>query len=212
MYSKRIIVLSNLCSGNYDMADIGADHGFLSILLAKKYANKNILAIENKKGPYENLLNNIINEGLNNNSNLKISLSDGLDKVSDNYKCIILAGMGFLNIKNIIFKNIKKISFIDEFIVDCHTNFFELIEFMKELNYGIFKIQILEESNIIYFLIKFKKNCSNNNFFEEINDDDLKSLLKKYNNLSNVIKEVKNYTSFNNSLLEYLYIKKVNNL
>lgn len=194
------------------MADIGADHGFLSILLAKKYPNKNILAIENKKGPYENLLNNIIDEGLINNSNLKTSFSDGLDKVDNGYKCIILAGMGFLNIKNIILKNIKKISFIDEFIVDCHTNFFELIEFMKELNYSIFKIQILEELNIIYFLIKFKKDCSNVNFFEQISNYDLKLLLKKYNNLSNVIKEVKNYTSFNNSLLEYLYIKKVNNL
>lgn len=212
MYSKRIIALSNLCSGDYDMADIGADHGFLSILLAKKYPNKNILAIENKKGPYENLLNNIINEGLINNSNIKTSFSDGLDKVDNGYKCIILAGMGFLNIKNIILKNIKKISFIDEFIVDCHTNFFELIEFMKELNYSIFKIQILEELNIIYFLIKFKKDYSNVNFFEQISNYDLKLLLKKYNNLSNVIKEVKNYTSFNNSLLEYLYIKKVNNL
>ena len=155
MFSKRIECLINFASDSTSIADIGSDHGYLLIGLAKLKQGIDLLGVENKLGPFLQLNKNIRLNGLK--DRIKTSLSNGLVEVPDTYKTIVLAGMGFNNIKKIIDNSIDKIKNIDEFIIDSHTNLYEIRKYFNNLGYKIIKEKIIYEDNIFYCVIKFKK-------------------------------------------------------
>lgn len=196
--SKRLNILKNFVSKDLDCADIGADHGLLIISLGNQYFKNKYLGIENKIGPFNNLNNNILKLGKNNNVSCK--LSDGLKDVSSNFKSIVLAGMGSELIIRIIKESLNKIINIDEFIIDAHNNVFKILSFMDEIDYSLDKIEFIKEKEIGYFLFKFTKNifykktnnlsqfvmfCKNNKevflYFEQKNDNKFSYYLKHNN-------------------------------
>ena len=101
-FSKRLNLLASLVKDGANVYDVGADHGQLEILLASR-VNK-IIAIENKKGPYENLL-----VATKNLPNVQCYLASDLDKLDEESNFLILAGLGSKTIINIIKKNLLKI-------------------------------------------------------------------------------------------------------
>ena len=154
MFSKRLNTIAKLIDNEYPLADIGSDHGQLIEILINNGFNNDILGVENKEGPFSNLSKNISKL---NNPNIKVSFSNGLCDVSDYYKTIVIAGMGFETIKNIINDSIKKLDSIETFIIDCHTNFEQVRPFFCNLGYYIENEISLNEKNIYYDIIKFKK-------------------------------------------------------
>lgn len=185
--SKRLNILKNFVSKDLDCADIGADHGLLIISLGNQYFKNKYLGIENKIGPFNNLNNNILK--LNKNNNVSCKLSDGLKDVSNNFKSIVLAGMGSELIIKIIKESLNKIINIDEFIIDAHNNVFKILSFMDEIDFSLDKIEFIKEKEIGYFLFKFTKNI----------------FCKKTNNLSRFVMFCKNNKEV------FLYFKQKNN-
>jgi tRNA (adenine22-N1)-methyltransferase len=159
MLSKRLQTIYDLVDKNSNLADIGADHGFLLIELAKSNKCNLLLGVENKSGPYDKLVENIKINTLN--DRIRTSLSDGLCNVPSDYNTIVIAGMGTENIIKIISNSIKKIDFIDTFIIDSHTKVDELRKFMVSIGYKISNEEILREDNIVYEIIKFVKGKIN---------------------------------------------------
>lgn len=155
MLSKRLQAIFDLVDENSNLADIGADHGFLLIELAKNHRCNLLLGVENKKGPYDKMVNNIKINRLK--DTIYTSLSDGLTNVPSEYKTIVIAGMGTDNIKKIISDSITSIDFINTFIIDSHTKIEELRKFIVSLGYIISKEKILKEDNIVYEIIRFDK-------------------------------------------------------
>lgn len=155
MFSNRINTLIEFSKDAINLADIGSDHGYLLIGLKEKYPSIKLLGVENKKGPFNSLNANINKFGLK--DKILTSLSDGIDDVSEEYETIVLAGMGYNNIKKIILKNIEKLKNIDYFIIDSHTNVDLIRLFFNELGYTIIKEKMILEDNIFYTIIKFKK-------------------------------------------------------
>lgn len=154
-----MIVLSKRLKCIYDMvpntvvADIGADHGKLIILLAD---NKRIIkgyAVENKKGPYNRLLKAVINSGLE--DEVIPLLSDGLADLPPTVKTIILAGLGGHTIIDILKKDIEKLHHIDTIIIDAHTANKAVREFVCQNGYVIAEEKMVKEDNIFYEIIKF---------------------------------------------------------
>lgn len=150
--SKRLETIINLVDQGVNVADIGSDHGFIVIELINRNIAASCLAVENKIGPYTNLVKNtsLIR-------NIKTSLSDGLKEVDKQFSTVIIAGMGFNTIKEIINNSIEKLDFIDTFIIDSHTLTYELRKFMSEIGYFIKDEQCLIENKIFYEIIKFQK-------------------------------------------------------
>lgn len=150
--SKRLETIIYLVDQGENVADIGSDHGFIVIELINRNIAASCLAVENKIGPYTNLVKNtsLI-------KNIKTSLSDGLKEVDKQFSTVIIAGMGFNTIKEIINDSIEKLDFIDTFIIDSHTLTYELRKFMSEIGYFIKDEQCLIENKIFYEIIKFKK-------------------------------------------------------
>lgn len=217
MISKRLKILSQMIPEDcFGVFDVGSDHGYLLSLIREKNSNIKLCGLENKKGPFENLKKGTKNKNIN------CFLSDGLNSYSPDYNLVVLAGMGYQNIVNIVNKNITKITDIEYFLVDSH-NFIPLIrEYFINIGYFIENENILLENGIYYELILFKKG-KRSYTKEEIEFgpiliknkeklliDKYESINKKYQeivnsfedkNNENVIKFQKNI-EFNNKLIE----------
>lgn len=152
MKNIRLEAIYDLMQGD-SAIDIGTDHGYLLIHLAKNNYKK-LLGVEVAKGPYNNFMNNIAKQGLVN----KVDgiLSDGLDKVLLNevklYKNIVIAGMGGDLITKIMMKDINK--FQNSFLIlQPNNNEAKLRLFLNKHNFHIIEENIVKENKKIYEMI-----------------------------------------------------------
>lgn len=164
MLSKRLLTIANLVPKDSNVADIGCDHGYLLIYLKDNHFNGKLIGIDNKKGPLESFKYNLMQKKYEND--IAIKLSDGLKDVDRTFNTIVIAGMGFDNIKKIILNNIEKLDCINTFIIDSHTKENDVREFFVKLGYKIDDEKIIEENGIFYEIIKFVKGTKEYSKFE----------------------------------------------
>ena len=156
MISLRLQNLVKLIEKGSCVADIGADHGYLLLELKKLNLATKMLGVENKKGPFEHLRKNVLRVDPQ-LQDINISFSSGLEKVSCEYSTVVIAGMGFVTIKEIIKHDLNKIDFINTFIIDSHSNTPELRRFLNEIGYYIDKELCFYDKKVFYEVIRFKK-------------------------------------------------------
>ncbi|MGN0307831.1 MAG: tRNA (adenine(22)-N(1))-methyltransferase [Lachnospiraceae bacterium] len=92
--SKRLQAVADLLSGGLRVADIGCDHGFLSIYLVKTGKAPGCIAMDVNRGPLERAEKHIQREGLS--TYIDTRLSDGaraLDS-AEKVEAAVMAGMG----------------------------------------------------------------------------------------------------------------------
>lgn len=163
MISNRIIEISKMIDQkNIGVFDVGSDHGYLLLSL-----NKVLFYFLHQLNSY---LYIVLLNLIKNTKNKKITslFSDGIDDLSNSYSCIVLAGMGYSNIKNIISKNISKIDYIDQIVIDSHNDIKECREFFTSIGFCIENEKIIKEDNIFYEIISFKKGKKEYNLNELI--------------------------------------------
>lgn len=149
----RLKTIGDLINPGEKVADVGADHGLLELYLIGRNKGIEVIAIENKRGPYNNLKNNI--GAL---KAVRISLSSGLKSVDETVTTIVLAGMGGLNIKSILGERPEKLVDVQKIIIDAHRD----IDVARKtiVNYG-FKIAqeiIVFEEEKFYVITSFERD------------------------------------------------------
>ncbi len=153
--SKRLSLICDLVPDGSNVADIGSDHGLLLIRLAELNKTNLLLGVENKKGPYNNLVTNIKKSGFTNRINA--ILSDGLKDVPKEYDVAVLAGMGATLIKQIL-SFLEKIPADPQyFLIDSHNFVDEIRRYVCGLGYYIDEEKCLFEDDIFYQIIRFEK-------------------------------------------------------
>lgn len=150
--SKRLETISKLVKPGLGVADVGADHGLVEKYLLDNQISPYIVAIENKKGPYL-----ILKNALSDYDNVRISLSDGIEDIDENVKILILAGIGGINIVNILTKEIDKLKNIDQIIVDPHRDVPLVKETILKNGFTVDKEIKLEDGGKNYCIISFIK-------------------------------------------------------
>lgn len=202
----RLRTIGDLVKDGETVADIGADHGLLELYLIARHPDIKLLAIENKKGPYQNLKNTLFCL-----KNVRLSYSDGLTAIDKTITTVILAGMGGLNIKNIIDANPLKLKRVSKIIIDAHRD--QDIARKTIVNYG-YKISqeiIVYEEEKYYVISEFIKSDeipSYNEYEIEIGyklyEDKLWPNYKEYliQKNKNVIDEIKDNPSMQDIVLE----------
>ena len=73
--SKRLQAVADMVTPNKRVADIGCDHGYISIYLCTKKLASKVIAMDVRKGPLERAKNNIEKYGLS--DYIETRLSDG---------------------------------------------------------------------------------------------------------------------------------------
>lgn len=205
MISKRLKAIAELISPNQVVADIGCDHALLLCYLSKENKIKKGYAMDIATGPLQQAKFNVDQFAL---ENIECVLSDGLNNLPSEVDCIVIAGLGFRSIYQIINSNFDKLKNINEIIVQCNA---EITLFRSFLNQK--KANIIDEIWIKdykdYQIIKF-------NFLIERNYSDVevffgpilfkkkpKLFLKYYQRMNENIKKLAIYRQ-NPDYLKYL--------
>lgn len=197
--SKRLETIKSMCPKGV-VADIGADHGKLIISLVESGIASRGFAIENKKGPYERLVAAIEEAGLT--DKITPILGDGIEPITNEVNTIVLAGMGGLNIVQILKKHPEKLINVDTIICDAHNAIPMMREEISKLGYSIADEKIVYEDDIYYEIIKFIK--SDHAFYSDI-DLEFGPILR--NQKSMMFK-----AKYNNRINEIDFILKTNKL
>ena len=214
MLSKRLSIIYSFIDEGSSVVDVGCDHGYLLIELAKNNKSTNLLGVENKLGPFSTLKKNIKLNKLD--GKINTSLSDGISNVDSSFDTLVIAGMGSDNIVGIIERNKDKLSLFNTIIIDSHTETEKIRRYFVEKYYKISNEKIIKDNKIVYEIIKFVKgkanysdlefkygpiilNNKNDEEFKEIYKERVQYLTKKLenatnekfkNNLSNEIEEI----------------------
>lgn len=90
--SQRLKTIAGLVNVGARVADIGADHGYLSIYLIKEGIASYVYTCDIGEKPLENARRNIEKTGV---KNIELRLSDGLEKIEpEEIDTVIIAGLG----------------------------------------------------------------------------------------------------------------------
>ena len=91
--SKRMQANADMVSFGGTVADIGCDHGYLSIYLVETEKKEKAIAMDVRPGPLSSAKENVSLEGLQ--DRIELRLSDGLDQLeAGEADSIVIAGMG----------------------------------------------------------------------------------------------------------------------
>lgn len=145
--SKRIEKLVELFPGARSVADIGCDHGYTSILLAKAGKAEKIIACDIGQAPLESAKKNILREGLT--DRIECRLGDGLEPIkSFEAESVLISGMGGPLMMEILDKRIEEFSFA---VLSPQSDFANFRRFLFD-RMDILKEEYLEESGKFYRL------------------------------------------------------------
>ncbi len=151
--SERLLAVSQMITLGCRVADVGCDHGYLSIYLIKKNIASHVIAMDINKGPMQRAYENVVEYGVS--SDIEIRLSDGLDKLVDNeVDSIVIAGMGGPLMVNILIKGAAICDKVDELILQPQSDIGSVRRFLENSRYRIVSEDIVYEDGKFYPIIK----------------------------------------------------------
>lgn len=141
--SLRLKTVACMLKYHECVADIGCDHGYLSIYLIENKLCEHVLAMDLRKEPLNKAINNIKEYSLS--DKIETRLSDGLAMLAiDEAQSVCIAGMGGpLIIKILSEANISQLN-IKEFVISPQS---EIDKVRKYLNSNNF---IIDNEDMIY--------------------------------------------------------------
>ncbi len=141
------------------VADIGCDHGYVSIALVQRGISKRAVACDIKEGPLEHAKKNIEKAGLG--RNIETKLAPGLEAVSlEEAEGIVIAGMGQRTIAEILLNNPEIAKNAKYLILQPQSEVPEMREFLITNGYHILKNKLMIEKDKYYFAILASANVT----------------------------------------------------
>ncbi len=149
MIDSRIKTLANFVNPGSRAADIGADHGYLSIELLKSGKAKFVIATDKNSGPAEVAEKNIVAAGLENF--VEVRRGDGLKVINPGeVDTICIAGMGGALICEILRNSPEVVNSADNLILQPMNAPERVSDFISEIDWKIEDIDLAEVGGIVY--------------------------------------------------------------
>ncbi len=151
--SMRLKALTDMVTVGNTVADVGCDHGFLSIYLVQHKISPKVLAMDVRKGPLQAATQHIREAGLE--SCITTRLSDGLEKM-DVGECesLVVAGMGGKLMQKILTDNREKTRSLKEMILQPQSEISEFRQFLRQEKLQILDENVLVEAGKYYFMMR----------------------------------------------------------
>lgn len=151
--SKRLLTIASLVPSGARVCDVGADHGYLSIYIAKHKNPISIITTDINEKPLSHAKINIEKESI---KNIDLRLCDGLDGISLNESdTFIIAGMGGEVISGIIERGIEKVkNSTISLILQPTTSPEFLRQFLYQNGFEIKKEIPVYDNNKLYSVMK----------------------------------------------------------
>ncbi len=143
--TPRLKMIASLVPKCKSLCDIGTDHAYVAIYLAKKGIAEKIIAADIKKGPLAQAEKNI--SAFEVSDKIETRLSNGFSTIAENeVECSIIAGMGGETIAEIL-ENEKGCKY---FVLQMQSAHRELREYLATHGYVIEKEEVCREGNKMY--------------------------------------------------------------
>ena len=195
MIDDRIKAIKNFVRAGSRVADIGADHGYLSIELIKSGISPKIIATEKNIYPFEALNKNIL--GFN---DIEARLGDGLKIISaGEVDTICIAGMGGALIEKILNESPEVVSSARQLILQPMNGAKKIRTWLAENNWIIADEDLAESGGIIYEIICAEKISIKKAFKREKSPLLVKFLNQRREKLEKVLNEMSKSESARNS-------------
>jgi len=157
MVDARINAMINFVSKGSRVADIGADHGYLSIFLAKTGRADFIVATDKNAGPLDAARKNINAAGFD--GLIETRLGDGLQVLGvGEVNTICIGGMGGALICKIFDDAPKVLDSVEDLILQPMNAVDKVKAYLSEKNFYIADIDLAEAGGIIYEIIFASRN------------------------------------------------------
>ena len=157
--SSRLQTVYDMLPSCDTLADVGCDHGYLSIAVLEKGKCAHVIPMDINKGPLESATSNIKEAGLIDRASLR--LSDGLDKLEPKEADVIcICGMGGILMKRILENGMRTAKAADILLLEPQSEMSAFRSFLMENNFIILDEELVEEENKIYPIIKVRPNDS----------------------------------------------------
>lgn len=204
MISKRLLKIASLINKDDVIYDVGTDHGLLPCFLMENNLCKKAYAIDDKQGPLDNCIENIKIHNLE--GKVIPKLSNGIDDIEDDVTTVIIAGMGFYTLKEIL--DNKDLS-NKRFIIQINKNIYEFRKYISDHNYKIINEEIVFD-DFFYTIIEFTSEKGEKLSFEELHygpiliknkSEDFINYLKDQKRIL-MVNNMKYFDPFNEKLIE----------
>ena len=150
--SDRLLTIANMlkgCGGKC-VADVGCDHGYVSIYLVQNGIFKKAIAMDVRKGPLSGAEKSVKELGLS--DVIETRLSDGLTKLNENEAdCLIVAGMGGKLMMKILEDKDPSLLGIKRCVLQPQSDIPLFRQFLRDKGYVIVNELIIKEEGKYYF-------------------------------------------------------------
>lgn len=177
--SKRLQAVADLLGCHERIADIGCDHGFVSIYLIESKKASWCLAMDVNKGPLERAREHVLEKRLS--TYIETRLSDGAKEiqfVKDEYgmdklevEAALIAGMGGRLMIQIIADSLEKFQSMEEFVLQPQSEIAKVRQFIREIGYHIAKEDMVFEDGKYYPMMKVVRGEAEIDYVTEVPEE-----------------------------------------
>jgi len=153
--NKRLKAIADLVPDQVNLLDIGCDHALLDIYVAKQKQNVQAIASDIHEGPLESAKKNIHSYGLE--DRIETKLGNGLEVIDEKVDTVVISGMGGKNMLGIFKYAMDKLKNVERIILSPNNDTVIIRTFLLKNGYYLEEEQMIEEKEIIYPILVFRK-------------------------------------------------------
>ena len=147
--SERMQMVADMVTKGNVLADIGCDHGFVSIYLLEKGICPRVIAMDVNEGPLLRAKEHIDKRGLN--PYIDVRLSDGMEKLLLNEAdSILIAGMGGRLVIKILTECMEKARALKEIILQPQSELHLVRQFLIDTGFHIIQEDMVKDHGKFY--------------------------------------------------------------
>ena len=151
--STRLLACAQYVKKGDRVADIGCDHGYLSIHLLTGGIARSCIASDVNEGPLQSAMRNARKYGVGNK--MEFCLSDGVQNVPRDFDCMICAGMGADTIMSIIHHAYDWLADPKyRLILQCQSKRPELRQWLYDAGYRINQETLAKDGKFVYSVME----------------------------------------------------------
>ena len=162
--SMRLRAIAGMVTKGNRLADVGCDHGYLSIWLVSEKTVPSAIAMDVRPGPLSRARENITRYGLE--DYIETRLSDGLAKLEPGEgDTLVIAGMGGPLMERILKDGAKVREGFQELILQPQSDLPHFRHFLSEIGWEIVREEMIKEDGKFYPMMKAVRNNSGKKTF-----------------------------------------------
>lgn len=151
--SKRLQMLARLVTPGNRAADVGCDHGFLSVYLVQAGISPGVIAMDVRKGPLAAASRHIRDWGLE--AYIEVRLSDGLNALAPGEaESLVCAGMGGRLMERLLTRGLDKARGMRELVLQPQSELSAFRQFLRRAGFVVTAEDMVFEEGKYYFAMR----------------------------------------------------------